>query len=82
MEPAQKLCTESTPMVPHYKSRESIDLLSPIVQSKSTVSLDDQIDLFGAKNTFCDTSVVPGINDISTWIGGELLLSYVFFFAL
>ncbi|KAI4468410.1 e3 ubiquitin-protein ligase kcmf1 [Holotrichia oblita] len=49
VEPVTKLYLESTPMVPTYKSKESIDMLSPIAQSKSTLNLSDQIDLFGAK---------------------------------
>ncbi|KRT83448.1 hypothetical protein AMK59_4623 [Oryctes borbonicus] len=69
-EPVQKMQLESTPMVPNYKSRESIDMLSPITQSKSTLDLSDQIDLFGANGAY-DASVVPTINDISTWIGGR-----------
>ncbi|KAK9727922.1 WW domain [Popillia japonica] len=71
VEPVQKLYLESTPMVPSYKSKESIDMLSPIAQSKSTLNLSDQIDLFGAKGSACDNSVVPTINDISSWIGGR-----------
>lgn len=62
-------------MVPSYKSKESIDMLSPIAQSKSTLNLSDQIDLFGAKGSACDNSVVPTINDISSWIGGNYYLN-------